>query len=114
MNALRWILGIVILLLGGGYLFLFMISNGFRKSFGASENNPLLAILPLASVLILLAGLVWPANRTLLHLGAAAAVGLIGFCVWQIFLDYAAVLWLGILFLLLWLVFYWSAAWQGE
>jgi hypothetical protein len=113
MTALRWVLGLIILLLGGGYLFLFVVSNGFRRSFGASENNPLLAILPLAAAAILLAALVWPGNRMLLHLGAVAAVGLIGFCVWQMISESATVLLFGILYLAVWLVFYWMAAWHA-
>ena len=111
MNTLRWILGIISVLFGGGFLALFAVSNGFRRSFGASENNPLLAILPIAAAGLLFAALVWPLNKTLLHAGAAAAVVLAAFCVWQIISEAATVLWFALLYLGLWFVFYGSKAW---
>jgi hypothetical protein len=111
-TTLRWILGLIIALLGGGYVILLVVSNGLRKSFGASETNPLLVVLPLVAVAVLAAALVWPANRTLLHIAAIAAVGLIGFCVWQMISESVTVLWFGIIYLVAWLVFYWQAAWQ--
>lgn len=112
MITLRWILGTVMVLLIGGYLFLFMVASGFRKSFGASENHPLLAILPVAAAVLLLAGLLLPANKPLLHVAAVAALGLIGFCVWILIREAATVLWFGILYLCVWLVYYGLAAWS--
>lgn len=111
MNILRWILGIVGVLLSGGLLALFVASTGFRRSFGASENNPLLAILPIAALGLLSAALVWPLNRTLLHVGAMAAVALVVFCVWQIISEAATVLWFALIYLALWFVFYGSKVW---
>jgi hypothetical protein len=111
MNILRWILGTISVLFGGGFVALFVISNGFRRSFGASENNPLLVILPLAAVALLFAGLVAPSNRILLHVGAVAAVALVAFCVWQMITESATVLWLALLYIALWFVFYGSKAW---
>jgi len=112
MITLRWILGAVIVLLISGYLFLFMVASGFRKSFGASEIHPLLAILPVAAAGLLLAGLLLPANKPLLHVAAVAAVGLIGFCVWMLIREAATVLWFGIFYLCVWLVYYGLAAWS--
>jgi hypothetical protein len=112
MIALRWILGAVIVLLIGGFLFLFMVASGFRKSFGGSENNPLLAILPVAAAVLLLAGLLLPANKPLLHAAAVAAVGLIGFCVWMLIREAATVLWFGIFYLCVWLVYYGLTVWS--
>lgn len=70
MVALRWVMGLILVGMGTGFFILTMVSNGFRKSFGASEINPLLLILPIAAMLILLAGLIAPSNRVLLHVGA--------------------------------------------
>jgi hypothetical protein len=112
MNTLRWILGLTLVLVGGGYLALLVFSNGFRRSFGASENNQFLAILPLVALGVLLAAVVWPANRMLLHVGALTAAGFVGLCVWQMISESATILWLGILYLVLWLVFYWWTAWR--
>lgn len=107
MIFIRWILGIVITLLCGGFLFLFMVSNGFRRSFGASENNPLAAILPLIAAAILCGGVVFPTQTILLHAGAVASLGLVGFCVWQLYYEAATVMWYGLFYLALWLFFYW-------
>ena len=107
MIALRWVLGLVLVGLGSGFFILAMVANGFRKSFGASELNPLIPILPVAAMLVMLAGLIAPSNRMLMHVGAACAVGLIGFCVWQIVTDYGAVLWFALAYLAVWLYFYW-------
>jgi hypothetical protein len=89
---------------------LLMFSNGFRRSFGSSENGILFVILPLAAMATLLAPLVLPSNRMLLHIGAITAVAMIGLCLWQIISDSAIVLWFGILYLVLWLWFYASTA----
>jgi hypothetical protein len=112
MITLRWILGAVIVLLIGGFLFLFMVASGLRKSFGASENHPLLAILPVVAAGLLLAGLLLPASKPLLHAAAVAAVGLIGFCVWMLIRESATVLWFGLFYLCVWLVYYGLAAWS--
>jgi hypothetical protein len=111
MNTLRWILGTVSVLCGGGLLALFVVSNGFRRSFGASETNPLLVILPLAAMVVLFAGLVVPSNKVLLHVGAVAAVALVAFCIWQMVTESATVLWFALMYLALWFVFYASKAW---
>lgn len=106
MLTLRWCLGLVAGLLGGGFLVLFFVSNGFRRSFGASENNPLVAVLPLAAIGLLVAGVIAPGSRLLLHLAALAALGLVGFCVWQLIKEAATVMWFALLYLTAWLVFY--------
>jgi len=111
-NALRWILGGLIVLLGGGFIVLNLVAGGFRKSFGASEVNPLITLLPLVAMALLLAGLIFPASKPLLHAGAVAAVALIVFCVWQFIAESATVVWFAIAYLLVWLAFYWCAAWR--
>jgi hypothetical protein len=83
-----------------------MVAGGFRKSFGASPPSPLIVIGPLAALTVLLATLIAPTHRTLLHIGAAAALMLVGFSIWQIISESATVLWFGLIFLGLWFVFY--------
>ena len=112
MNVLRWILGSIALALGGGFVFLVIISNAFRRSFGASPNGALLLILPLVALGVLLAALLFPACKPLLHVAAVAAVGLVGFCIWQMVAESATVLWLALLYLAAWFAFYWLAAWR--
>jgi len=112
MNTLRWILGAIIVLLGGGFIILSMVAGSFRKSFGASELNPLVTILPLAGMALLLTSLIFTANKPLLHLAAIAAVGLVGFCVWQMVKEAATVMWFPLLYLAGWFLYYWLAAWR--
>lgn len=110
MNTLRWTLGLTTAFLGGGYLFLFLVSNGFRRSFGASENNPLLAILPLTAMMLLLGSVMFPAQKILLHVTAVAAVALVGFCIWTLIKEAATVMWFALVYLTAWFTFYWLAA----
>lgn len=108
MIALRWALGLILAGLGGGFIVLSIVASGFRKSFGASPVNSLVTVLPVVAMIVLLAGLAWPANRTLMHAGAIAAVSLIGFCVYLMISESAVVVWLGVFYLAAWLWFYWK------
>jgi hypothetical protein len=112
MNALRWTLGLTTAFLGGGYLFLFLVSNGFRRSFGASENNPLLAILPLTAMMLLFSSVMFSAQKILLHITAVATVALGGFCIWTLIKEAATVMWFALFYLAAWFTFYWLAAWR--
>jgi hypothetical protein len=112
MTTMRWILGGILVFFAGGLVVLSMVAGGFRKSFGASAINPLIVALPLIAFAVLFAGVLFPASRSILHAGAVAAVGLIGLCVWQIIADSAVVLFFGIAYLILWLIYYWIAAWK--
>lgn len=112
MNTLRWILGSIAVLFGGGFLSLVPLGNAFRKSFGASEHGPLFLGLPVVGILLLFAAVLFPANKLLLHIAAVAALGLIGFCLWQIFADGGTPLWFAVAYLVAWFSYYWLAAWQ--
>lgn len=109
MIALRWIMGLLLVATSGGFIALTQFSRGFRRSFGMSPLSPLIQVLPLACAALLLAGLIIPGNRTLMHMGAAAAVTLIGFCVWQAFAEKAVVVWFGVAYMLVWLWYYWRS-----
>ena len=91
---------------------LMIVAGGFRKSFGASPVNPFWQLLPFIAMAVLLAALIAPANRLLLHAGALAALALTAFCLWQLIAESATITWVGIAYLLVWLFFYWRAAWQ--
>ncbi len=107
--ALRWTLGLIIVVLGGGFFVLTTVASGFRKSFGASELNPLLQIVPIAAMLVLLAGVIAPSNRILLHVGAVCAVAMMGYCIWTMIFESAEVVWLGLIYMAVWLYFYWRS-----
>lgn len=110
MNTLRWTLGLTTAFLGSGYLLLLVVSNSFRRSFGASDNNPLLAILPLTAAALLLGGILFPAQKMLLHIAALAGVALAGFCIWTLIKEAATVMWFALFYLTAWFTFYWLAA----
>jgi hypothetical protein len=111
MLALRWLLGLIGVGFAGGFLLLAVLGNAFRQTFGASPNGLLFIGAPLLALGLLLAAVLAPHWRPLLHLAAAAALGLAAFCLWQIVAEAAVVLWLGLLYLALWGWFYWNAAW---
>jgi hypothetical protein len=112
MNTLRWILGSIAVVIGGGFVFLVLLGNAFRKSFGASEHGPLFIGLPVVGIALLLAAILFPSSKPLLHIAAVAALGLIAFCVWQIFSQGEVPLWFAVAYLAAWLVYYWLAAWR--
>lgn len=107
MVIIRWLLGIIIVFLGAGLVILFIVGNSFRQSFGASEDNPLFAVLLLVAFAILLAGVIFPAQKALLHVGALAALVLVGFCIWMLYYESATVMWFGLIYLAVWLFYYW-------
>ena len=112
MLALRWVLGITLGLLAGSFLTLFLLGNVFRRSFGASDINPVLALVPLLAGGVLFASLVFPGMRPLLHLAALAAIGLTGFCLWQLLAESAPVMVFGLIYLAAWFLYYWMVAWR--
>lgn len=53
MNVLRWLLAIGIVLAAVGFGAFVLLANNFRRSFGASPNNLLIAVIPLIVALLL-------------------------------------------------------------
>jgi phosphatidylglycerophosphate synthase len=114
MTTLRWILGSILVLAGGGFIFLSVVGGGFRKSFGASPINPLITFAPMLAMLLMLLALIFPANKMLLQAAAVAAVTLAGLCIWQMVTKSGADLAIALLYLAAWLVFYWQSAWPSS
>ena len=79
--------------------------DSFRRSFGASENGPLLLGVPLLFVAILVSALFMPDRRVLLHVGAVAAVVILGASLW-ISRETLFVASLGVAYSAAWLLFY--------
>jgi hypothetical protein len=111
MNGLRWILGIAAGVFAVGWVALSAWSNGFRGSFGASANPLWKGVLPVAVALLLLAGLIWPDRRLLLHAGALAATGLLALSLY-LSRETMFVAGLGVLYAVGWLFLYYQAAWK--
>lgn len=110
MNALRWILGSGTALVAMAFVAFVIHADSYRRSFGASENGPLVVGVPLAVMIVFLASLLLPGQRVLLHVAAAAALGLAACSVWilreSVFLGVMGLLYTG-----LWSAWYWHAAW---
>ncbi len=111
MNALRWLLVASTALVTIGFVVLLVVADGFRRSFGASENGPLVVGLPLAMMLLFLASLLLPGQRMLLHVAAAGALVLAGCSVW-VLRESAFMGVMGLLYSGLWWTWYWQAAWR--
>jgi hypothetical protein len=111
MNALRWSLAFATALVTIGFVVLLVLADGFRRSFGASENGPLLIGLPLTAMLLFLASLLLPGQRMLLHVAAALALALAGCSVW-VLRESVFVGTMGLLYSGLWWVWYWHTAWR--
>lgn len=60
MNTLRWIMAGCVVVGGIGFGIFFVLANNFRRSFGASENNLLIGVIPV----LLALGLAWWLART--------------------------------------------------
>jgi hypothetical protein len=108
MLGLRWMLGIVAVLALGAFVALSAVAGGFRRSFGASERPVWMAALPIIVGTVIVASLVWPERRPLLHLTAAMVVALVIGCV-VIARETVFVSSAGLLFAAGWLWFYYRA-----
>lgn len=110
MQALRWTLGIVSGVVGIGWVVLGVFGNSFRASFGASAVDGITRLGPLIVMALVLASVVGPGNRVLLHVTAvvvaAACVG--GAMVMR---ESAFVGTLCLLYCTAWFCFYAKTAW---
>lgn len=113
MSLLRWTLGLIGLVFGVGFVTLAVLGSAFRKSFGASGHSALFIGLPTLGVALLLAAILFPTHKPLLHIAALTALGLAALCLWQIVGEGATPLWFAIGYLGVWFVYYWLAAWRG-
>ena len=82
MPTFRWLLAVLTLLAAIGWVALGLLGDGFRRSFGASGNHPLKLALPPLIGLLLLLGLLFPAQRGVVMAGAAAACVLLVASLW--------------------------------
>ncbi|QQR72092.1 MAG: hypothetical protein IPJ17_11185 [Holophagales bacterium] len=105
MQSLRWTLGVIAVVVGGGWLAVAALGRGFRSSFGASAVGPFTQLGPALVMGLALASVVAPHNRVLLHTTAvvlaAACVGLIFVLRESTFVGVA-----GLLYCAAWFLFY--------
>lgn len=107
MNALRWVLLLGTALVAVGFVALLVLADGFRRSFGASENGPWILALPLTAMFIFATSLAFPGQRALLHMAALLALALAVGSVW-ILHESGFIGTLGILYAGSWLAWFWS------
>lgn len=108
MQALRTLLSIVTVLATIGFCALLFFGDGFRRSFGASENGALKVIVTLVVQGALLASLALPSQRWLLHAVAVIVIALLAASIW-VFRQSAFVGITGVGYCGLWLGYYFQA-----
>jgi hypothetical protein len=98
-------LGVLVALALSGHMTLAVIGGGFRRSFGASATSPLVIAVPIIGGMLIIASLIWPDRRPLLHLTAVLVAALVVGCV-LIARETQFVAGLGMLVAAAWLWFY--------
>jgi hypothetical protein len=106
-TSLRWILGGVSALMAAAWLLLVALSDGFRRSFGASPVDAVKAGGPLVVMLLVLATAVHPA-RWLLHLTAAVLAAVVIGLLFVLRESVPTAI-VGLLYCALWFLYYWRA-----
>ena len=113
MQTLRWALGAGAALVGVAFVAFFVLAERFRESFGASGNGTATLVVPLLVLGLVLASVVWPGSRGLLHLTAVAAVLALAGALWVSraapFLGAGGALYFGA-----WLLFYYLTLQAGR
>jgi hypothetical protein len=110
MTTLRWILGITTAVASAGFIAIAIIAGGFRRSFTGSDNSVPLVTIFFVSAGLVLASLVWPERRLLLHVVAVLMVALCIACAF-IARQTAMTAVLGALYAIGWLTFYYRTVW---
>ena len=104
--GLRWTIGIATAVIAALWVALAVLGDSFRRSFGASENAPWMFFVPIAVGALVIASVMSPERRTLLHVVAVVMVLL---CLGSLWLarETMFVATLGLLYTGMWLTFYW-------
>ena len=110
MMTLRWTLGLLMALATAGWFAIVIIGGGFRRSFGASDASVLPAIVGVVVPVLVVASLVAPERRALLHVVAVLMVALAIMCL-VLMRETVFVGSLGVLYAIAWLTFYYRAVW---
>src|SRR5215207_1263255 len=110
--TLRWILAVTMAIASAGFIALAAIAGGFRRSFTATDKGTPIVIFGLACAAVILASLIWPERRVLMH---TAAVVMVAFSVGCVFLarDTVFVAMLGAFYAVGWFTFYYRAVWAA-
>lgn len=110
MNALRWTIGLVTTLVAAGWILLNVIGGGFRRSFGASDNSAVLVPIGLIAAALIMASIIWPEQRSLMHVVALVMLGLLVASV-ALMRDTVFIGSLALCYVIAWFVFYYRTVW---
>jgi multisubunit Na+/H+ antiporter MnhG subunit len=108
MQTLRWILGLTTGVTTAGFFALVIFGDGFRRSFGASENGSLKVGVIILVLAALIASLVAPNQRLLMHGVAILVILLLTGSAW-VCRESAFVGTTGLAYCALWFGYYWQA-----
>lgn len=111
MNTLRWILGITTVIITAGFWALICFGDGFRRSFGASENSEWKTGITLVVQIALLASIAFPGEKMVMHICAAVVLALAAGSVW-VMRESAFVGVTGLTFCGMWIGYYCQAVWR--
>jgi len=111
MTGLRWLIGIVTSLVALGAVILTFMGGGFRRSFGASDNSAVIVAVVVLFAGVVVASVVWPDRRPLMHVGAVAMLGLCVACVF-VARQTVFVATVGVFYAAMWFILYYRTIWQ--
>jgi hypothetical protein len=108
--GLRWTIGIIAAVVGVGFFLLATAGSAFRASFGGSDQGPWVDLAPLLVAFLIVATVLWPDRRVLLHVTAILMAALVigsGFLMKEtVFIGSC-----GVVFGACWFLFYYRAIW---
>ena len=111
MNSLRWTIGIITTLATVGWVALVVAGSGFRRSFGASENSPLMSLAAAVAGMLIVSSVIWPERRLLLHVTAVVMLGLAGACIY-LARETMFVATIGLAYVAMWFAYYYRTIWR--
>lgn len=107
----RWLLGVVAVIGAAGWAAFALLGSEFRRSFGASPAGFLQAVMVPATLVLVLASVIVPTSRALLHV-TAVAVAAAALASVLILREAPFLGGTGLCYFALWAFFYWQSAWR--
>jgi hypothetical protein len=111
MNGLRWLIGILTAAAALGTIVIAVIGGGFRRSFGGSDNSAAIIGGVVIFAALVIASVIWPERRALMHIVALLMLTLCIACV-AIARQTMFTAMVGLLYAATWLALYYRTVWQ--
>ena len=112
-TVLRWVLGISTAGFAIVWAFLVIAGADFRGTLRAREKAWIRSAIPILVAILFLAAVLWPDRELLMHAAAVLAVGLLGLSLFLV-REAVFVAFLGVVYCLGWLVFYFVSIFGAE